>query len=236
MREILYKGKFLVIKDGKKLILAVGDLHLGFESALNHAGVFVNRYIFDEIKKDFDEIFMHYKKFDEIVLLGDIKHTFGSILREERLQLAKILEIMTEKADKIIITKGNHDVLIDYLVKNERVEIKDMHLVDKCAFLHGDRDFELLKNKEVDTIIIGHMHPAVVLREGAKSEKYKCFLEGSYKSKKFIIVPSLVSNNEGTDPRDFPTKLPWDLPIQNFKVIAVGEKIENFEFGKLKEI
>lgn len=236
MNKIEYKGKFLIIKQKEKEILVVGDLHLGFESALNQAGIFVNRYIFEEVEKSFDELFEFKKKFDEIVLLGDIKHTFGSILKEERQQFIQIIEKLEKRCEKIIITKGNHDVLINYLPKKENLEIKDCYLSENIAFLHGDKDFELVENKKIETIIIGHLHPAIVLRDGVKSEKYKCFLEGKYKNKKFIICPSFISSNEGTDPRDYPTKIPWNLDLNEFKVITVGDKLENFEFGKLKEI
>ena len=234
--QIQYKGKFVVLKHGKKVILVVGDLHLGFESALNNAGAFINRYIFDETKQDLEEILNTEKQFSEIVLLGDIKHTFGSILREEREQFKNILAILEKKCKKIVITKGNHDVLLDYLAADSQIEIKDMHIIGEVVLLHGDKDYELLKNKKIHTIIIGHIHPAIILRDGVKAEKYKCFLEGTYKGKQFIIVPSIVSNTEGTDPRNFSTKLPWKLPLENFKVIAVGKGLENYKFGKLKDI
>ncbi|HVY01285.1 MAG TPA: metallophosphoesterase [Candidatus Nanoarchaeia archaeon] len=236
MNKITYKGKFLIIKQKEKEILVVGDLHLGFESALNQAGIFINRYIFEEVEKSFDELFEFKDKFNEIVLLGDIKHTFGSILKEERQQFEKIIEKLEKRTEKLIITKGNHDVLINYLPKKDNLEIKDYYLSEEIAFLHGDRDFDLIKDKKIKTIVIGHLHPAIVLRDGVKSEKYKCFLEGKYKDKNFIICPSFISSNEGTDPRDYLTKLPWPLELEEFKVIAVGNELENFEFGKLKEI
>ena len=80
-------GKCLLIENkhnGKsKKIVVVGDLHLGFEEALNRTGVFVSREMFNDIIKYLDGIFEVMGRVDEIVLLGDVKHVFGQVLKQE---------------------------------------------------------------------------------------------------------------------------------------------------------
>ena len=57
MTKINYIGKTLLIETEKKKILVIGDLHLGYEEALNKTGVFVSRKLFDEVIEEFDKIF-----------------------------------------------------------------------------------------------------------------------------------------------------------------------------------
>jgi len=61
--------------------------------------------------------------------------------------------------------------------------------VELCSFIkfkeificHGDSvDFSFDKIK---TIVIGHEHPAITIKEYPRDEKYKCFLIGNYKKK-----------------------------------------------------
>ena len=55
--KINYVGKCILLERGGEKILAVGDLHLGYEETLNRAGIFVSRQMFDEMIADFDAIF-----------------------------------------------------------------------------------------------------------------------------------------------------------------------------------
>lgn len=236
MTNLTYKGKFLIIEQENKKILAVGDLHLGLESALNEAGVFVNRYVFDQIKKDLEELFVDTPRFDEIVLLGDIKHSMGTILREERSQFEFVIKKMKQHSEKITLIKGNHDTMLQFIIKDTALEAVKYYQVGDCLFIHGDKDYEALREKNVKHIIMGHLHPAVYLRDSVKTEKYKCFLEGVYKGKNYVILPSFSSNNEGSDPREFYAKLPWNLNLNRFNVIIVGENLETYRFGKLRDI
>ena len=46
---IKYIGKTLLIENGGRKILVIGDLHIGFEEALNKTGVLISRKMFNEI-------------------------------------------------------------------------------------------------------------------------------------------------------------------------------------------
>jgi len=74
MTEIEYIGKCLLVEidEGKK-ILIVGDLHLGYEEALNKTGVFMSRKMFDEMINEFDQIFQRIKEIRRGVMLRIIK-------------------------------------------------------------------------------------------------------------------------------------------------------------------
>lgn len=84
--------------------------------------------------------------------------------------------------------------------------------------------------------MLGHLHPAIKLREGTKIEKYKCFLSGKYEGKKVIILPSFAEAFEGVDVREIGGGLLWKFKLDRFKVAVVGERLNVLDFGELGKI
>jgi len=238
--KIEYIGKTLLIEHEKQKILVVGDLHLGFEESLRESGVMLPLNIFKEVISDFDKIFERVGGVDKVILLGDIKHEFIKFRQEAIGEIGEVFNYLRRKAKEVVIVKGNHDVVIDSLVSYiERVDLVDYYFIGDAVFLHGDKDFPEIHDKSVRTWIVGHGHPAITLYEdqGAKKEKYKCFLVGKYKNKKIIVVPSFFDVNIGTDPRDFNMGFGWDFKLGGFDVkIVQDESLKVLDFGKLKKI
>jgi metallophosphoesterase superfamily enzyme len=60
----------------KEKILAISDLHVGYEEALNKSGILIPHSQFKQTISDLDEIFMKIKKekweVREVVILGDL--------------------------------------------------------------------------------------------------------------------------------------------------------------------
>lgn len=233
---IKYIGKSLLIEHRGARVLVVSDLHLGYNEVLRRGGVLLPGNIYASIKKDLEEIFTAIGRVDRVVLLGDLKHEFGMILREEREEIANLITYLRTQCGAITIIKGNHDVLLSYLAENAFVSVCDYFLWEGFCFVHGDKDFPFLYDSAVTHWIVGHAHPAISLQEGSKIEKYKCFLAGTYKRKNIIIVPSFFSVNEGTDPREFDLGLAWKFALNQFSVYIVGEHLEVLSFGKLSQI
>lgn len=232
--KIDYIGKCLLLKLESKKILVIGDLHLGFQDALKRSGFMMPGNIYSYIKKDLIEVLNFVGNIDMAVLLGDVKHEFGMVSYGERTELSDFVDNLMKRCKRVVIIKGNHDVLLDYM-KNEKTEIKDYFVYENICFIHGNKDFEVMHEKKIDYWIMGHAHPAVNLREGNKTEKYKCFLVGKYNRKNVIVMPSFFSVNEGTDPREFESDLAWPFNLSNFDVKIV-EGLEVFDFGKLSKI
>ena len=64
----------------KEGILAVGDLHIGYDKALHEQGITIPFNQLEQTKKELKEIIEKIQKKNQIkkiVLLGDIKHYFG---------------------------------------------------------------------------------------------------------------------------------------------------------------
>lgn len=226
-------------KDGRK-ILVVGDLHLGYENYLMEKGWSFPKTQWEETKDIFERIFKKIEKVDEIILLGDVKHHFGGILREEFSDFHKLIDLLRSRLKsfgKIIITKGNHDSILEPIVRNyDVVELKEVYVVDDVLFFHGDnsRTKKMFKqnlslfDEKIKEIVLGHYHPAVTLEEkgGAKKEKYKCFLFGN--SKKYgdmIFVPSFFPLVEGSD---YKKDINWNFDFDVKKVFILSGKFGEF--------
>jgi uncharacterized protein len=259
MGEIEFIGKCLLIEiDGEK-ILVIGDLHLGYQGVMREGGVLVPGGLYEKTIKDMDEVFEFIKGkesvggvgvgggvegknkkggkiVDKVILLGDLKHEFGKTLKEEWKEVLDFIDYLQGRAKEIVIVKGNHDAVIEGVVRRKDIKVVDYYLLGVYAFLHGDKDFEEIHSKEVGNWVVGHGHPAVILEDGTKTEKYKCFLVGKYKGRQIVIVPSFFDLNEGSDPRDYDLKLGWDLNLGSFDVRVVGEGMRVLDFGKLKDL
>ena len=76
----------------EKGILAVGDLHLGFEYAIQQSGVLMPENQIQEIKEDLQKVFDELKEknltLKEIVFIGDIKHSFSYEWKEKNYWLS----------------------------------------------------------------------------------------------------------------------------------------------------
>ncbi len=224
----------------KDKILVIADLHIGYEESLNEKGIFIPRSQFKETVKDLKKILrkIKSKKLKKIIILGDLKHEFGKISRQEWREVGKILDIFKDKSEKIVLVKGNHDTILEPIAERKDVEIKNYYVFKEFCFLHGHKLFENCLNKKIKIIILGHRHPAVMLSDKYKREKYKCFLVGKWKNKKIIILPSFFPIIEGSDIVNYGENKLFikEKCLKNFEVfIPISEK-EVYRFGKLKTI
>jgi uncharacterized protein len=225
-----------------KKILIVGDLHLGYEDNLASEGFAVPRSQFMQTKEIFERIFSKIGKVEKIILLGDVKHVFGKIMKQEFFDLDQLIKLLTEnliEKGEIIIIKGNHDIILEKISrKYNNITLYDKYNIEKILFLHGDsksvrENYEIIKSKSIKLIVLGHFHPAYILKDknSIKQEKFKCFLYGfsSEYEKEVIFVPSFFPLIEGSD-------IINDLEIyeKGMKVIIIDENGKTYDFGKIK--
>lgn len=213
-------------------MLVISDVHIGYEEALNKQGIMVPRLQFGEIVRRMENIFrlLKNKKIKRIVVNGDLKHEFGTISEQEWRNTLKFLDLLAKHCNEIVLVKGNHDTILGPIAKKRNVKVVDNFSVGKVLIAHGDKVPENIKIH--DTIIIGHEHPAVSLKEGPRIEQFKCFLKGKYKGKNLIVQPSFNTIVEGTDILRDKILSPFlKQNLDNFDVYIVEDKV--YEFGKL---
>ena len=230
-------------------ILAVGDLHIGYDHMIKQSGILIPERQVKDIISDLKEVFRKIKnsktgkRIKKVVFLGDIKHAF-SYEAEEKHEFMEVMNFLKlevpEPQENIIFIKGNHDTM-DFTYG----KMKNYHIEPESgiAFVHGHLSFPEIFNRKVNVIVSGHLHPSIILAEkpGVKKETYKCFLEGSYKGKTFIVIPSFVGYYEGTPVNDYREDYLesfFILPkkeILNFKIHVIG-KDKVYDFGKIKDL
>lgn len=243
MNKYFFINKALFLKE--KGILVIGDLHIGYEHQIIQSGILTPINQIKEIIKELEKIFNKINKksfpLKKIIFLGDIKHAFN-YEPEEKFRFKEVYDFLKKhfKEKDIIFIRGNHDT-IDYSFDNK---LKDYYITESIAFIHGHKDFEkIYKNKEIKTIIMGHIHPSVVLRDKdtSKKEKYKCFLTGKFKNKQIIILPSFLNisigqpvNEYNKSYKDYFSIIPRKS-LMKFKVHAIS-KDKVYDFGKVEDL
>ncbi|MBN2422767.1 metallophosphoesterase [Candidatus Woesearchaeota archaeon] len=220
----------LYLKNQKALV--IGDVHIGYEEALNKQGLLIPRFQFKEVIKRLEKI-LEKTKPELIIINGDLKHEFGVISETEWRYTLRLIDFLVGYG-KVILIKGNHDKIIGPIADKKNIIIKNYYFNDKIYICHGH---EIPKNKDFDKakkIIIGHEHPAVSLKDHGRVEKYKCFLKGKHKDKKLIVMPSFNLVTEGKDILTERLLSPFLKEISDFEVFVAEKKI--MYFGKIMDL
>lgn len=219
-----------------KKILILSDLHIGYDESLNANGILLPRFQYLDLFRDTQKIVKEVKP-KIIILNGDIKHEFSGILREEWKRVKEYVSYL-QRTCKVILIKGNHDAILEPLAKERKIEIRNHYLTDDIFICHGDKLIENEDFKKSKTIIIGHEHPAITLKDNIRTEKYKCFLLGMYKNKKIIVMPAMNPSSEGSDVLTQKLLSPYlknNNKLKEFKAIIIEEN-NTYDFGKIKNL
>jgi uncharacterized protein len=224
-------------------ILVLGDLHIGYEEYVYGESLFIRtqlKEILEKLAGMFELLDNRKIKIKKIVLLGDLKHEFGEISDSEWRDTLQFLDYLDEKMSgegKIILVKGNHDNIAGPIVRKRNVKIVDFYKYKDVCFIHGNKMFKRCENSK--TLIMGHLHPSISLRDKYKKEKYKCFLKGKWKGKDIFILPSFSNISFGLDLKEIDISKNHFLIIDNnvlkrFEVIIYNDKErKEYNFGKL---
>lgn len=229
----------------KEGILVIGDLHIGFEESLIESGILVPERQVKDIIENIRAIIESIEKRDpkkgnkvnKIVFLGDIKHAFY-FEQKEVYEFREVMNFLLKKFNPkdIILIKGNHDTM-DYTFEKSMVPY---HIDNEILFIHGHKKAGDSLLDQSKFVVMGHTHPSVILVEGVKKEAYKCFLEGKFKGKDVIVLPSFIDIVEGTPVNYYDEDYVEDFSlipkkdIMKFNVYAIGEN-EILDFGKVKD-
>lgn len=222
----------LLVKD----TLIISDVHIGYEDMLHSRGVLIPKFQLQDTIKRLKSILEETKP-KVVVINGDLKHEFGRISSQEWRDTLKLLDMILEHAEKIIIVKGNHDPILGPIARKRGIEIVKDYVLGDVLVTHGDvgPNLEGKKRKNIKTIIMGHEHPAIRIQDKGRSERFKCFLVGRYKRKTLIAQPSFFLLTEGTDVLKEKLLSPLlQQNLSNFDVYVVEDKI--YSFGKLKNL
>ncbi len=155
--KFLYDKPALVVSEGRKKYLLVGDIHIGNERKLAEAGVHAHdlpHYMANEI--DSLAIENHART---IVLMGDVKDSLLRPDKSEKMQLDEFFYELSKYDLKVI--RGNHD---SYMGSFGGVEWVDEFLTGDFAMMHGHKwPSEAAMERKV--LITAHNHIAVEIKD-----------------------------------------------------------------------
>ncbi len=232
----------------KHQTIIFSDFHIGYEEMLNARGILIPRFqfkdtiarlekIFEKIKEENKNKNAEEQKLKKIIINGDLKHEFGTIHAQEWREILKLFDFFSQKAEKIIVVKGNHDVMLGPIARKRDVEVVVDYMLDGILISHGDAAAGKEKLKQTKTIIIGHDHPAIAIKERNRKETFKCFVKGKFKNKTLIVQPSFNVLVEGTDILNENFLSPYlQQSLNNFEVFVVAKPLEILYFGKVKNL
>ena len=175
---LLLPQKAIYWKDQKTLIIA--DVHLGKTAHFRKAGIAIPQELAQKDLEVLSALIDEHQP-ETIIFLGDLFHSdknsdwhWFSLWREHHAKT------------KMILIKGNHDIIEEENFINLNIEVQDEMLVKPFRMAHHPLKKEEMGNKEAYTLC-GHIHPGVHLRgKGRDSVTLACFSFGSFQA----ILPS----------------------------------------------
>lgn len=224
-------------------LIVISDLHLGLEGSVTSSGGYVPQFQLEELKQDIEDAEQETGA-SRILVNGDLKHEFSTTRYSEQKEIEEFLEFLDRHFEEVIVVQGNHDTFLEELVE-EVGEFKQHHLEEGILFVHGHQSLEELELKDdYDTLVIGHEHPALVLKDeiGVK-EKVDCFLYGETKNgKNIIVMPAFSKISGGSKVNQVPQHkllspiLREEVNVGKLEAVAVSREAGLFEFPAIGKI
>lgn len=153
--KMLYPYPSLLIKDGLSYVI-ISDLHIGFEARFIDKGITIPPSTL-QMRNELEKLIAKNNP-DQVIILGDIKHSITFASDMERIEINTFFEELSELSKVTVIT-GNHDGMISSLLpKCVQVNENSHMIIDDILLLHGHTKIPL-DNDNLKTIIMGHLHP-----------------------------------------------------------------------------
>ena len=161
----------------EKRTLIVSDLHIGKSGHFRKAGIAVPQFV---LKEDLQRLLtvLDFFKAEKLIVVGDFFHS------TQNLELELFLRWRADIPDtKIILVKGNHDILKKKWYEAAGIELVEPNLcIDKFCFSH-----DLYEVPEGLYTFSGHIHPGIVVNGlGKQSLRFPCF----YFTETFCVLPA----------------------------------------------
>jgi putative SbcD/Mre11-related phosphoesterase len=222
--------------------VVISDLQLGEELYLaEEMGVFVPQTQLKEIEADLAAI-LEVTRARQVIVNGDLKHEFGEASHQEWREVRELIEFLRQKVDEIIVVRGNHDNYLLTIAGSIGIQVYDpYYFAEGTAFTHGHRRIEYPRG--IETLVIGHEQPAIVLKRGFDTVKVPCLLYGKTKTGEgFVCLPAFSPLSEGTalnvEKKDelLSPILREDVDIEQLRPIGLDKETGALEFPTMKHL
>lgn len=168
----------------------MADLHIGYEASLEEEGVHLPRTQTATMKESLIRVL---EKHDPatVVVLGDLKHSFGRNLGQEWRDVSSILSLLSDRS-KVVIVRGNHDNYLQSIASKLGLSVVERWQMRGLTFTHGHVACHFRP------IVIAHEHPSVRIVDAiGASVKLPCFLH--FRKDGVVVMPAFSPLALGTD-------------------------------------
>jgi putative SbcD/Mre11-related phosphoesterase len=143
--------------------LIISDLHLGWEINLAKKGIHIPSQMPKILQKLLQLI--ETAKPNTLVLLGDVKDTIAKAETSEWHDVPEFLETIETKINDVQIIRGNHDGNLEPLLPpTMQLRPSTGITLNTTGLFHG-HTWPAKKLLNCSTLIMGHVHPTVALRD-----------------------------------------------------------------------
>ena len=195
-------------KAGKRYV-AVSDLHIGLEAELASKGITFRPNLVEEMTSELSGL-VDSNKADCVVLLGDVKHTVGTIGRQEWDEIPAFLNRLASRSE-VYLVPGNHDGNIGRLIPQSVNVIGSKGMViDDTLLVHG-HSMPSDVRAHISQIVMGHLHPVFLKKESllngervwiyVQAKKRSLFSENG--SIDIVVVPSFNQYLATSGPKSY---------------------------------
>lgn len=158
----------LVIQGKNRRLLAVADLHIGFERAFLDAKIAIpnqSRSLLNRLLELVDQV-----KVSEVILLGDIKHQLTYMSFKDWTQVPHFLDRLQQKVRRVVVIPGNHDAGLRQVSSGVFFASPRGLTVQTAGgpigLIHG-HSWPLPRLFSAHSMIVGHVHPTIELQDAS---------------------------------------------------------------------
>jgi putative SbcD/Mre11-related phosphoesterase len=154
----------LLLQRAREKVVVIGDLHIGWEVTLGQQGIHVPSQTAKMLQRL--TAIVEEKRPSRLILLGDVKHSVTGTELEEWRDVPEFFERLIKLVPSVQVIVGNHDGNLEPLTpsKVELLPPSGLALWGKFGLLHGHA-WPTPEILGCETLILGHLHPAVTLRD-----------------------------------------------------------------------
>lgn len=208
--------------------LAISDLHLGYEGAMQEAGVAIPRRQKGVMLERLTRLLDRYEP-ETVVVDGDFKHEFSRNLEEEWKDVQDVLDFLLERTVPVLV-RGNHDNYLMQILSKRGLDLKRKYACGGFTFVHGHDDPGVS-----GPLVLGHEHPAVKLRDGLGAV---FSLPAFVVQTDIIILPAFSPLALGVDVTERPKMSPLlaDRDLSEARVVGIDDSMGLLEFGRIRDL
>jgi hypothetical protein len=154
----------LLLRHRSERVVVIGDLHIGWEVTLAQQGI----HIPSQTGKMLSRLraIIEKEKPSKLLMLGDVKHSVTAAELEEWRDVPEFFEALLKLVPSIQVILGNHDGNLEPLTPSqvELIPATGIALWKRFGLFHGHA-WPAPEILGCETLILGHLHPAVTLRD-----------------------------------------------------------------------